>query len=433
MIRMSATLIRGVFLIALFALLFLSQRYWYRAVSRLVGHIRQRVPRIALRTAVLVLVLTSIGAAAYWMVQAQRAGSIRAAFAMPLFGLWLFASLAAYLGILAVQTVEWLWTMLRRRTRTNPALASAPEEEQAEPARDALSDPSRRYFFQTAGYFAGAVPFVGGLYGFLVGRLRYRLERVEIPIPGLPEALDGLRIAQLSDIHIGAYMPREQVRRAVEMANELGADLAVVTGDFITGARDPLGACVEEIARLKAPLGVWGCLGNHEVYANCEDEATRLLGEAGVHVLRSKNAPVLFRGAPINLIGVDYQRSRAMTGRRIEMLAGVGPIVRRDAFNILLSHNPNAFDRAAELGVELTLAGHTHGGQVQVEILERHLSPALFMTEFVAGLYRRPLLRDPLSSLATSFLYVNRGLGTIGAPIRFNSPPEITLLTLRRA
>jgi hypothetical protein len=121
--------------------------------------------------------------------------------------------------------------------------------------------------------------------------------------------------------------------------------------------------------------------------------------------------------------------------------------------NILMSHNPNAFNRAAELGIELTLSGHTHGGQIQVEILDHRLSPARFITDYVAGLYQRPMFAPapndraaspsafdknrgslfPNRSTAMASIYVNRGLGTVGAPVRLGVPPEITLLTLRRA
>ena len=374
-------------------------------------------------------------------------------------GLWLFSSLLAFLGVKAVRGVEWLWTRLSLARRARSA-----EPEAASAAREPVPNPSRRYFFQTAGFLAGAVPFIGAVYGFAAERLRYQLYRVELPIPGLPAALDGLRIAQLSDIHIGGYMPREQVRRAVDMANELGADLAVVTGDFITGASDPLADCVAELARLRAPLGVWGCNGNHEIYADAEDAAAELFHRAGMRILRRENVELRWRGQAFNLLGVDYQRARTPSGRRLEMLPGLEPLVRRDVPNILLSHNPNAFPRAAELGIELTLAGHTHGGQVQVEILERRWSPARFITPFVAGLYRRPLGLAPAllhgaagddSSSSSAFpsvvspsaheppvtaeepraslLYVNRGLGTIGAPVRLGVPPEITLLVLRRA
>src|SRR5256885_4840472 len=135
------------------------------------------------------------------------------------------------------------------------------------------------------------------------------------------------------------------------------------------------------------------------------------------------------------------------------MLPDLAPLVRRDMPNILLSHNPNTFNRASELGIELSLAGHTHGGQVQVEILDHRLSAARFITDYIAGAYFRPLsmpaaniraLKDAnyfvdnaaaASSHAQpplSALYVNRGLGTVGAPVRLGVPPEITFITLRR-
>jgi predicted MPP superfamily phosphohydrolase len=252
-------------------------------------------------------------------------------------------------------------------------------------------------------------------------------------------------------------MSPESVRRAVDMANDLGADLAVVTGDLITGAHDSLHDCIEQVRHLHAPLGVWGCNGNHEVYARMEDLAQILYAQAGMTLLRSEAKPLVFKGASFNLLGVDYQRERTPTGRRMQMLSEIEPLVRRDMPNILLSHNPNSYNRAAELGIELSLAGHTHGGQVQVEILDHRLSPARFITDYIAGLYSNPVLRQPrpvfphrqtLGSSAASIsisdrmdaapatpslLYVNRGLGTVGAPVRLGVPPEITLLTLRRA
>src|SRR5260370_23602199 len=126
------------------------------------------------------------------------------------------------------------------------------------------------------------------------------------------------------------------------------------------------------------------------------------------------------------------------------MLPHVGRLVRRDMPNILLSHNPNSFPRAAELGIELQLTGHTHGGQVQVEILDHRFSPARFFTPFIAGLYQHPLGAAPApvtsrpslppshESPLHSCLYVNRVLGTVGAPLRIGDPPAIKLLTPRR-
>jgi predicted MPP superfamily phosphohydrolase len=292
---------------------------------------------------------------------------------------------------------------------------------------------------------AGAVPFVSAAYGFAGERFSFGVREVEIPIPNLPPALNGMRIAQLSDIHIGSYMPAAQVRRAVGMANELKSDLTVVTGDFITGRWDPLEDCIRELSQLRAPLGVWGCNGNHEIYAEAEAASAELFHKYGMKLLRQESAELKWHGSALNLIGVDYQRQHDAGGNRPQMLHGLEPLVRRDIPNILLSHNPNSFPRAAELGIELSLAGHTHGGQVRVEILDRQWSPAEFLTPYVAGLYERPLFTPstlgddelsnlrPNSSLPTpsASIYVNRGLGTIGAPVRLGVPPEITLINLR--
>jgi uncharacterized protein len=319
---------------------------------------------------------------------------------------------------------------------------------------ETVADPGRRYFFRAATAAAGAAPFLGAMYGFAAERLNYRVHRVEIPISNLPSALDGMQIVQLSDIHLSGYMSRSEVRRAVQMANDLGGDLAVVTGDLITGIGDPIADCVDELRHLRAPLGIWGCNGNHEIYARAEDEAASLYAQAGMRLLRHEHAQITFKGAPFNLIGVDYQRERTPTGQRQKTLANVEPLVRRDMPNILLSHNPNSFNRAAELGIQLSLAGHTHGGQIQVEILDHRLSPARFITDYIAGLYSRPLFAPAPNERASSgasasrmfapslfaapsspmaHIYVNRGLGTVGAPVRLGVPPEITLLVLRSA
>jgi len=236
------------------------------------------------------------------------------------------------------------------------------------------------------------------------------------------------------------------VRRAVEMANEVGADLAVVTGDLITGVHDSAWECVDEVRHLRAPLGVFGCNGNHEIYARAEDLTARLYQQAGMRMLRRENAIIEWKGARLNLIGVDYQRERMPSGRKMQMLANVEPLVRNDMPNILLSHNPNSFNRAAEIGIELQLAGHTHGGQVQVEILDVSLSPAAFITDYIAGLYHRPLSMPdqrkrmgetiklmPNAPKGLAALYVNRGIGTVGAPVRLGAPPEITHIVLRKA
>ncbi|MFY9647587.1 MAG: metallophosphoesterase [Terriglobales bacterium] len=339
--------------------------------------------------------------------------------------LWLVASFFGFLAVESVGAIEWVTNVAARFLAHSGTVAGG-------------FSPSRRSFFQYAAVVAGGFPFLAATYGFAAGRLRYTIERVDVPVANLPPALDGLRIAQLSDIHIGDYMPPREIARAVDMANSLQPDISFVTGDFVSGEGDPLDVCISELSRLHAPLGVWGCNGNHEIYAGVEDEAERLFQEKGMRLLRARGEVIEHNGGRFNLLGVDYQRDHMVGGERTgPMLAEIEHLIRRDMPNVLLSHNPNSFDRAAELGIELSLAGHTHGGQVKVEIVDHSVSPARLITPFVAGLYRLPMSGQagdaPGNGLQKAALYVNRGLGTFGFPVRIGVPPEITLLTLRRA
>ena len=459
-------LLRSIIALTILGTLFLSQRFWYRSLWRVTANWRTVWLRVTVRLLYISLLIVTIGCAIDGFRMGHRPHLVPTKNAIEMFvGLWLLSALFAYLALKLVRGIERLWASVRSAARRNsaPIPAASPvaqKEKQATPgstlapATEIVPDPSRRYFFRTASALAGAAPFLSVMYGFAAERLDYRICRVEIPTANLPPALDGMKIVQLSDIHLSGYMSRTDVRRAVDMANDLGADLAVVTGDFITGASDPIADCIEEIRNLRAPLGVFGCNGNHEIYARAEDAAERLFAQAGMKLLRHENVQLPFRGAQFNLLGVDYQRERTPGGQRLQMLPDLAALVRRDMPNILLSHNPNTFNRAAELGIELSLAGHTHGGQIQVEILDHRLSAARFISDYIAGAYFRPLsmpapttraLKDannspanlaPSSSHAQpplSVLYVNRGLGTVGAPVRLGVPPEITLITLRRA
>jgi len=438
--------------LSLLMLLFLSQRFWYRALWRVTSHWGRLPLRVGVRLAYIALLLLVIATMAQGVIFGHGGFARQSSFMTVITGLWFFSALFAYLAVKAVHGLERVWHLLHVATKTAPATQTSAVTAPA-PIAETVADPGRRYFFRTATAAAGAAPFLTAMYGFAAERLNYQVRRIEIPMHNLPSALDGMKIVQISDVHLSGYMSNTQVRRAVDMANDLGADLAVVTGDLITGSGDPIADCIDEIRHLHAPLGIWGCNGNHEIYARAEDEAAYLYAQAGMKLLRQENAQITFKGASFNLIGVDYQRERTPRGQRQQTLSRVEPLVRRDMPNILLSHNPNSFNRAAELGIELSLAGHTHGGQIQVEILDHRLSPARFITDYIAGLYQRPLFapapneRASNASAARSFssslftsnsapmaqLYVNRGLGTVGAPVRLGVPPEISLIVLRTA
>lgn len=264
---------------------------------------------------------------------------------------------------------------------------------------------------------AAGVPLAVTGAGLAVARAGPRLKVIDLPVAGLPKDLDGFRIAQLTDIHYGPFLGRRELERAVAMANETRPHLAVVTGDLITRRGDNLMECMRLVARLKAEAGVYGCHGNHETYAGALEAATVLGQSLGIRYLRYGAENLRIGSACIRLAGVDYQSLHAR-GHYLRRPARYQPAPGH--FNILLSHNPDVFPRAAELGYDLTLAGHTHGGQVNVEILHEHLNVARFFTPYTYGLYR-----DGGSSI-----YVSAGLGTVAAPVRLGAPPEVTLIRL---
>jgi len=275
-------------------------------------------------------------------------------------------------------------------------------------------DPSRRQFLLSAGGAVAAAPLGVTAYGILIGRSDFRVREVDLPVPGLPRDLQCLRIVQLTDIHLSPFLSEKDLEKVVGMANDLRPHLTVVTGDLITSARDPLDACLQRLSVLRADAGVFGCLGNHEIYAAAEDYAAANGARLGLRFLRQQAQLLRFGGADLNLVGVDYQRMR------LPYLPGAERWVRRGALNVLLSHNPDVFPIAATKGYEVTLAGHTHGGQVTIEILEQHLSVARFFTPYTSGSYRE----------GAAALYVSRGIGTVGVPARVGAPPEVTLLRL---
>lgn len=250
----------------------------------------------------------------------------------------------------------------------------------------------------------------------IVQRRAFRLVEVDIPLPTMLQGAGGITITQLSDIHLSPFLSREDLAYCVDMANEAKADLTVVTGDLITGTGDSIDDCLAELKRLRAPGGIYGCMGNHERYARAEAYTASHARSIGIQFLRDQAVPLQFGQSSIQLIGVDYQPVKEPYLRKTASL-------RRDnAVNILMSHNPDVFPVAAHQGMDLTLAGHTHGGQVNIEILDQSINPIrAFVTPYVYGRYES----------GKSRMYVTRGIGTIGLPVRMGAPPEVALIRLR--
>ncbi len=404
--------------IALPVILIASQVFWIRRVREL-G--KRLIPSKRCRR-----VLGAAGLTLYFFLLANdlytgeetfkgSGMTLRAALLEAPFKLWLLGSLLGFLVALslwlvdrAVRAAGWAFKKLRI------------------PERPELPSPSRRRFLEQTAMALSAAPFVAGVYGLFYGRLNLETTHHRVKLRRLPKAFQGFRIVQLSDLHISAFMSAEEIRRYVAIANRLKPDLVALTGDFVTWEAAMEGTVVQALSRLKAPFGVFGCLGNHENLTETQDSITRLFAAEGIHILRQARMPVQAGNESINLIGVDFQ---SLFGGRYDprwppgaYLHGVERLVMPDTANILLSHNPNTFDRAAELGIELSLAGHTHGGQVTLEFIHPDLSPARLLTPYVRGWFQK----------GDAQLYVNRGIGTLGVPARFGSPPEITVFELTR-
>src|ERR1017187_3254048 len=280
-------------------------------------------------------------------------------------------------------------------------------------------NPGRRRALNAAGGALMTAPFAVVGYGAFIQRTDFCVREVDIPLSGLPPDLDGLRILQLSDIHLSAFLSEGEFARAIDASLHLHPQLTVVTGDLISGHSDPLDACIRQLARLKADAGVFGCMGNHERYARAEDYTARQSARFGIRFLRGEAQTLRFGNATLNLAGLDFESHRG----RSRYLRGAERLIVPGATNVLLQHNPDVFPVAAQQGYNLLLAGHTHGGQVTVEILDRSINPARFFTPYVYGLYRQ----------GNAAAYVTRGIGTIGIPARIGARPEISLLRLRKA
>jgi len=245
---------------------------------------------------------------------------------------------------------------------------------------------------------------------------RPRVREREIEIEGLPEAFDGYRIAQISDLHCGPFASGQRVERWVAATNRLEPDLVAVTGDLIASGSDYISVVARALGGLRARDGAFAAMGNHDYFGDGEAMVSALEG-AGLTVLRNRGVELRRGAGAIWLAGVDdtwtkrHDVGRALAARPAGMPA------------VLLAHDPVLFPAAAERGVDLVLSGHTHGGQVAVPLLARRLNLARLMTRFTTDVYRS----------GSTTLYVNRGLGTTGPPVRLAVAPEIAVLTLRRS
>jgi predicted MPP superfamily phosphohydrolase len=336
---------------------------------------------------------------------------------------WYVGSMAAFLLVIAFGAADrvaraagWVYHKVRKATHQHSAADAV-----------ALLSPARRRFLERTAVLVSATPFVAAGYGLLYERQNVEVVRQRVRLARLPKAFEGFRIAQLSDIHLGPFTTANYIRRCVAITNGLEPDLIALTGDYVCWDPEAQGEVVRVLAGLRAPHGVFGCMGNHEADVGIEDSITRLFAAQGIRMLRQERAPIRLGDEMLNLIGIDNGNDVAPDAeqqvegdRRLQQLKA---LIMPDTVNILLIHSPQTFgDR--ELGIDLTLAGDTHGGgQLSLDFIHRGLNlGSLVGVPYIRGLYKN----------GGEQLYMNRGIGITGLPIRFGARPEITMLELDR-
>ncbi len=292
---------------------------------------------------------------------------------------------------------------------------------------------SRLNFLVKTGFILGSIPFFSMIYGMIGGAYNFRVKKVALRFPKLPAAFAGLKIVQISDLHTGSYMGTNHLSTAIDLVMKENADIIFFTGDLVNDLHTEALEFREVLMRLKAPLGVYSILGNHDYgdYYRWPDDASkkenlRLLksfhGEVGWKLLLNEHTYLEKNGDRIGLIGVENYSGHRNFSRYGNMKTAtenyeVQPV------NILLSHDPSHWD--AEITnkykfVDLMLSGHTHGFQFGVEIPGFRWSPVQYFYKQWADLYENN----------NQYLYVNRGLGFIGYPGRVGILPEITVFEL---
>jgi hypothetical protein len=310
------------------------------------------------------------------------------------------------LAMLFMKSPLWLGRAARWFAQRRTATAVAPDQA-------ALT---RRQLLTRA--TSGAAAVAGTLAvarGVANARGEHIIERIEVTLPGLPRALDGFRIVQLSDLHVGLTIAQDFVQRVVDRANALQPDLFVLTGDLVDGKVHELRDDIAPLAQLRARHGVYAITGNHEYYSGA-DVWVAHIETLGIRFLRNQRVSIGDDNASFDLAGIEDRSAHHYAGHRADLhaaLAGRDP----NRGIVLLAHQPRQAHQAAALGLPLVLSGHTHGGQ----IWPWHLLVWIQQGGLISGRYQ----------LQATTLYVNRGCGYVGPPVRLGAPLEIAEITLR--
>lgn len=293
--------------------------------------------------------------------------------------------------------------------------------------------PVRSYAVSEIAVLVSALLFLILLYGITRGRHHYKVHKVILYFSDLPQAFDGFRITQLSDIHAGSFIDKKGVQKGIDLVNTQKSDLILFTGDLVNNQATEMDPWIPVFSQLKAPYGKYSILGNHDYgdYMRWENEELKLANlnrlkeihcEIGFQLLLNESRRITKQGDSIELIGVENWGKGGFHkyGDLDKAIASVP----NNAFKILMSHDPSHWEAIIldhPQPIHLTLSGHTHGMQFGFEVFGIKWSPIKYMYKQWAGLYVRN----------NQYLYVNRGFGFLGLKGRVGIWPEITVITLK--
>lgn len=295
---------------------------------------------------------------------------------------------------------------------------------------------SRSEFLSKGAVIAASIPFGAMAYGVISGAHDYRIRRTTVKLPNLPKSFDGIRIAQVSDIHTGSFFNKTAVKGGVEMLMNEKPDLIFFTGDLVNNETEEVNEYINVFDKLKAPLGVYSVTGNHD-YGDYNpkrsdrnwkvknfNDLVAAHRQMGFRLLLNEHEIIEQNGEHLAIIGIENWGAGRFSkyGRLDKAHQGTDDA----AVKLLLSHDPSHWDaqvRQDYQDIDLAFAGHTHGFQFGVELGSFKWSPSQYVYKQWAGLYQE----------GNQYLYVNRGFGYLGYPGRVGMPPEITIVELKRA
>jgi uncharacterized protein len=383
------------FRLLVFVPLLLSQVYLFlRARSAILSFLKQGRFRcgVIIATGLAMGILCAMNAGpVFWRTTWIEPSWAARTFLFYLPAIWIVGSIfsALLLGLTRASSMlgKVTFRLFRKNTNLNPG-----------------PDPHRRRFLQIGVASLAVAPFMFSGYGATYVNRKGRVAELSLSF-GL-----AIKVAQLSDIHAGAYMTREDIRRYVDLVVALEPDVFALTGDFISNSMAFLPECIEEVLRVRARYGTFAVLGNHERWFGRTNNLRAIFRNYDIPLLINAHRLIHTERGPFAVAGIDDFR----TGRPSleKALRGLD----RQVPTLLLSHRPEIFPEAAARGIPLTLSGHYHGGQIKVA----GISPAHLITPYPEGLF----------SMGRSRLYVSRGIGTTFTPIRFGVPAEVTLFNL---